>query len=225
VVIAVALVAAGLWVWLGDPWYVMADDLHVHGVSTLDLRSDILLMVDMHGWHRFRIHPGKAEEEVRKAFPQLKGFEIDCRLFPASCDFYVNERRPILVWVAGVSSYWVDGEGVIFPAQGPRADLPVVRGPMPEADRPEALLPILQGVAALLELGLPADDLMYSPQKGLIWTDDAGRRVAFGVGPDMKPRWEMYRSLCAHLETRAITPSVIDARFPGGLTYAMERLW
>jgi cell division septal protein FtsQ len=225
VVIAIALIMVGVWVWIGDPWYLMVEDVQVHGVSSFDLKREILVTADMLGWHSFRLHPGKSEEAVLNACPQLKDLEIQCAIFPASCDFLADERQPILVWIAGASTYWIDGEGVIFPAQGARSDLPVVRGPMPETGDAAAVLPIMQGVAALRELGLPADNLEYSPQRGLIWTDEAGRRVAFGVGSEMQPRWEIYQSLCSHLESRGIKPRVIDARFPDGVTYAMERSW
>lgn len=225
VAILVALVAVGAWVGLGDPWYLMVEDVDVEGVSTFDLKKDVILAADILGWHSFRLQPRKSEEAVMGTCPQVRDLQIDCKLLPASCEFHVDEREPMLIWIDGAASYWLDDEGVSFPAQRARADLPVVRGPKPAADDPEALVPVLQGVIALVELGLPSDNLEYSPQRGLIWTDEAGRRVAFGVGSEMRPRWEIYRSLCAHLESRGITPSVIDVRFPDGVTYAMERSW
>jgi cell division septal protein FtsQ len=225
VAVLIVFAAAGFWVWLGDPWYLMVEDMHVHGVSTFELKKEVILESDMLGWHRFRLRPKRSEEAIAEACPQLREVQIQCRVFPASCDFHADERTPRLIWISGASTYWVDGDGVIFPAYGARADLPVVRGPMPPVEDAEARLPVLQGVAALLELGLPSDDLEYSPQRGLIWTDGAGRRVAFGVGAEMRPRWEVYQSLCSHLDSRGITPSVIDARFPDGVTYAMERSW
>jgi cell division septal protein FtsQ len=225
VVISVAVLALGLWVWLGDPWYLMLDDVRFHGVSTLDLKKEILIAADILGWHSFAIRPAKYQEKVLASCPELRDLQIDCRIFPASCDFHADERVPVLVWVSGVSSAWVDDEGAFFPVQNPRADLPVVRGPLPESGDSEAMQPILQGVTALVELGLPADDLVYSPQRGLIWTDDAGRRVAFGVGSEMQPRWEVYQRLSSHLDRRGISPRVIDVRFPDGVTYAMERVW
>jgi cell division septal protein FtsQ len=225
VVISIALIAAGVWVWIGDPWYLMVEDVRVHGVSSFELKKEIIVTADMLGWHSFRLNPAQSEESVLEACPELRDLEIRCRLFPASCDFHADERKPILIWIAGASTYWVDSEGAIFPAQGARADLPVIRGAMPATDDAEALMPIMRGVAALRELGLPADNLEYSPQRGLIWTDEAGRRVAFGIGSDMQPRWERYQWLCSHLEGRGITPGVIDVRFPDGVTYAMERSW
>ncbi len=225
VVILVALAGLGAWIGLGDPWYLMVEDVHVHGVSTFELKKEIIVTADMLGWHSFRLQPRKAEEAVMEACPQVRDVQISCRIFPTACDFHVDERKPTLIWIDGAASYWVDGEGVSFPAQGARADLPVVRGPRPADDEPEALVPVLQGVAALVELGLPPDNLEYSPQRGLIWTDEAGCRVAFGVGPEMQPRWEIYRSLSTHLAGRGIAPRVIDVRFPDGVTYAMERSW
>jgi hypothetical protein len=84
---------------------------------------------------------------------------------------------------------------------------------------------VQEGIAALAELGLPTDSLEYNPQRGLIWVDGEGRRVAFGVGPDMAARWQMYEALIAHLDSEGIFPWTVDVRFPGGITYSLERSW
>jgi hypothetical protein len=84
---------------------------------------------------------------------------------------------------------------------------------------------VQEGIAALAELGLPTDSLEYNPQRGLIWVDGEGRRVAFGVGPDMADRWQMYEALIAHLDAEGIFPWTVDVRFPDGITYSLERSW
>ena len=87
------------------------------------------------------------------------------------------------------------------------------------------MISVQQGLAALTTLGIPTAALEYTPERGLIWTDPEGRRVAFGVGSDMASRWQMYQILVEHLAAQGITPQVLDVRFPGTATYSLDRSW
>jgi hypothetical protein len=87
------------------------------------------------------------------------------------------------------------------------------------------IMEVMEGVAALAELGLPAAGLEYNAQRGLIWVDSEGRRIAFGVGSDMRTRWRVYELLTDQLKAQGIFPWTMDVRFPGGVTYSLERSW
>ncbi len=87
------------------------------------------------------------------------------------------------------------------------------------------MISVQQGLAALATLGIPTTALEYTPERGLIWTDPEGRRVAFGAGSDMAARWQMYQVLVEHLAAQGITPQVLDVRFPGAATYSLDRSW
>ncbi len=225
VLVLAAIVGLGLWVALGNAWYLLWDDLSVTGIYSPDMKQQVKLVSDLLGWHRFMLHPAEAEAAIATAMPQLVDVKVTCGLFPTKCQIALAERIPALVWEEGSTKYWVDREGNFFPAQGERPDLPVLRGIRPIEGGAHSIDSIQQGVAALSVLGVPADQLEYAPDHGLIWTDPAGRRVAFGVGPDMAPRWQMYQVLLDDFAANGISPQVVDVRFSGGATYSLERSW
>lgn len=225
VVIGVLVNALAIWVLFGDPWYLMDEDVALYGVSTVEMAKEVLLASDLLGWHAFRLQPKKAAAQVLAEVPGLVEADIRCTIFPASCEIHVTQRAPVLAWHTGSAVYWADQEGRVFPAVADRSDLPVVTGPLPDETSQHAMRPIQQGVVSLIALGVPADAFEYNPKRGLIWTDAEGRRIAFGVGPEMQMRWQVYEELVEHLEAEGIFPYVIDVRFPDGVTYSLERSW
>ena len=225
VAVLVVVVGVAMWLWLDDRWYLMGEDLQVVGTSSTETARQAALASDLLGWHGLLLHPEMAKTLIVEQVAGVVDADVTCTRFPATCVIQLLERTPVLVWVTESGSYWVDQEGVPFPAQGDRPDLPQVQGPLPEAEKSHALAPVLQGVEALKALGVPADGLEYNLRRGLIWTDPEGRRVAFGTGPEMEPRWLIYQALVAHLEAKGIFPWAIDVRFPEGPTYSLERSW
>ncbi|MDF1515008.1 MAG: hypothetical protein P1S60_14450 [Anaerolineae bacterium] len=225
VVVFVLVNTFGIWVLFGDPWYLMLDDISLYGVSTIEMAEDVLLSADILGWHSFRLRPAKAAERVLENVPGLVEADIDCAIFPASCEIRVKQRAPILIWDTGTEILWADQEGRVFPATADRSDLPVIRGQVPDETNHHSMAEIQKGVVSLIALGVPADAFEYKPNLGLIWTDEEGRRIAFGVGSEMQQRWQVYIELVEHLEAEGIFPWVIDVRFPDGVTYSLERSW
>ncbi|MCU0521839.1 MAG: cell division protein FtsQ/DivIB [Anaerolineae bacterium] len=220
------VVGFGAWMALGDVWYLMWDDLKVTGIFSAQMEREVKLASDLLGWHRFHLHPAAAEEAILAHIPEFAAVDVSCGLIPTSCEIAVTERVPVLVWQAeGEAKYWVDRQGYVYPARSERPDLPVVRGSLPPEGGAHSIASIQQGLAALATLGVPTMALEYSSERGLIWTDPAGRRVAFGAGSEMAPRWKMYEVLVAHLASQGITPQCVDVRFPGAATYSLDRAW
>ena len=220
-----ALIIVALWVALGNAWYVMWDDVKVSGIYDPMLRREVKIASDLLGWHSFLVEPETAEAAVMALLPQATAVEVTCRPVPALCEIAITERVPVLVWMDGATAYWVDREGIFYPAQGERPDLPVIRGKRPVEGGAHTLAAIRQGVAALTVLGVTADRLEYLLEQGLVWTDPEGRHVAFGVGADMADRWQTYQVLLNHFAVRGISPQVVDVRFPDGATYSQQRAW
>ncbi|HHE72047.1 MAG TPA: hypothetical protein ENL34_07205 [Chloroflexi bacterium] len=232
VVITVCMIALAGWVGFGNAWYLDWEDATVVGTASQNLAFKIKEASDLMGRHRSGLKPAKAEEAILKKFPQLSSVHVRCAIFPTRCEIEVTERDPILVWAAPEQTYWVDREGIFFPAAGERQDLPVVSGPLPvdvpaEATSGETgyVVEIFQSIATLSSLGISAEALSYDERYGLIWTDPEGCRVAFGVGGDMKVRWDLYRDLVRDLAARGVHPRVIDVRSAQAITYAVEPLW
>ncbi|MGC9521903.1 MAG: cell division protein FtsQ/DivIB [Anaerolineae bacterium] len=221
----VVVIGVGAWVAFAEPWYLMWEDLEVKGISSPQVVREIKINSDLLGWHLFQLHPKDAEARLMEMMPQFKDVEVSCGLIPTSCRIQVTGRSPVMTWIAGNDVYWVDREGIMYPAQGERPDLPAIRGPVPAEDGPHSMVDIQQGLAALVALGVPVDQLEYSRERGLIWTTPEGCRIAFGVGPEMAERWRTCQTLMNHLAAEGTKPQVVDVRFPGGATFSVERSW
>ena len=246
--------AAVIWLLVDNDWYLMGEDIRVIGASSQETAVNVALASDLLGWHGLRLRPRAATAAILEQVPAITEAQVECNRFPAECVIRVQEREPVLNWVAGntvrsnseasatsgtsvTGIYWIDAEGVLMPANEVRTELPVVRGPLPNLEEgadSRTRVAVLEGVTALAALGITADangnGLEYHPERGLIWTDPQGRRVAFGIGANMEARWNIYVALIAHLEARTaagdgVFPWTIDVRFPEGPTYSLERLW
>jgi cell division protein FtsQ len=225
VVGVVVVVGIGLWVWLGGAWYLGWGDLTVTGVTSIEVMHGMKQTSDLLGWHRFSLHPAAAQDVLVDALPEYKDIRVHCGIFPTKCEIVVTPRTPVLTWVTGSERYWVDDGWIFYQVQGDRPDLPVIYGPIPDATSGYSVTEIYDGVRALAALNIPADALDFVSQRGLVWTDPAGRRVALGVGETMAPRLQMYEVVVSHCEAKGIFPQAVDVRFPGGATYSMERIW
>jgi cell division septal protein FtsQ len=227
-VIAPLVVVLGvlLWLWVDNRWYLLGNDLTVAGASSETTVWDVTVASDLLGWHSFRLRPERAAARIVEKVPAVLEAEVTCTRYPVSCAVRVVEREPALAWATDSATYWIDREGVCFPGESARADLPLVQGPLPqEQDNSQVWLSILESVDALLALGIGREALTYHPQRGLVWVDPAGRHVAFGTGADMALRWRVYQVLIEHLEAEGIGVWGIDVRFPQAPTYAPERAW
>lgn len=219
------ILALGLWLILDGRWYLMKDNLQVSGTASSSLATEVALASDLLGWHGFLLRPQAASALILEKVPGVLTAQAICQRFPASCVIEVEERTPHLVWITGAGAHWVDRNGTLFAALQDRPDLPVVRGPLPNAEGKVVPTAILQGLEAMATLPISATVLEYHPQHGLIWTDPEGRRVAFGDGPEMATRWEIYQALVAHLDEVGVFPWTVDVRFPAGPTYSLNRSW
>ncbi len=221
----VAIIGIGLWVALSGAWYLDWEDLTVTGITSTEIIYGMKQRSDLVGWHRFSLDPEAAQAILVKALPEYRDIQIHCGIFPAKCELAVKQRTPVMTWVAGSESYWVDDTWTFYQVQGDRPDLPVIRGPKPDAVSAYSVVEVYEGIQALAALNIPAEALDYVPSRGLVWTDPAGRRVALGGGLPMAPRLQMYEIVVSQCEAKGIFPQAVDVRFPGGATYSMERTW
>jgi hypothetical protein len=224
-VLLLAVVGAALWVIVGDAWYLMWDDLTVTGLSYPQLEQRVKVTSDLLGYHRFELKPREAAEVLQASLPHVAEVEVRCGLIPTSCEIKIEERVPVLVWIEGTTTYWVDATGTAFPALLERPDLPVIRGVLPEPGSAYTLAAILQGVTTLADMGVPPEELECSRERGLVWTDPEGRRVAFGAGTDMAERWQVYQLMVDHFAATGTAVQELDVRFRNGITYTTGRSW
>ncbi len=223
VALASVIVGLLLWLWLDPSWYVDASRLKIAGTGSLETVRDIALAAEVLTLHRFWIRPNQVVSQVVHTVPAVTDVRINCRLYPADCLLTVDEREAVLHWQTGEQLWAVDVEGVIFRATDPAADVPTIRGPLPETERVSA--DVLAGIEALLVRGVPAAELTYHAGRGLVWHHPEGTRVAFGVGEDMGLRWRTYQAIMLDLRERGILPQTLDVRFPEAVTYSLEGSW
>jgi len=219
------ILGMALWVLVDNRWYLMGENLQVIGTTSNSLAKEAALASDLLGWHGFLLRPGAAGDLILEKVPGVLAAQATCQRFPASCVIEIEERTPHLAWITDAGTYWVDRNGTLFMALQERADLPTVRGPLPLEDGEEVPAAVMEGLAALAELPISTSALEYDTQHGFIWTDPEGRRVAFGDGPEMPMRWQMYQALVAHLDESGVFPWTVDVRFPTGPTYSLNRSW
>lgn len=223
--VALASVILGLlvWMWFDSSWYVDANHLKIAGTTSLETARDVALAAEILGLHRFWIRPRQVMSRVVQTVPAVTDVQVNCRLYPADCLLTVDQREAVLHWQAEGQLLGVDAGGVIFRATDPSADVPTIRGPLPETGQVSTA--VLAGVEALLIRGVPAEELAYHPEQGLVWHHPEGTRVAFGVGADMSLRWRTYQAVMLDLRARGVRPSTLDVRFPEAVTYSLEGSW
>ncbi len=225
--ILIAVVAG--WLFMDNRWYLTGENLQVFGASSTTLAREAALASDLLGWHGLFLRSQEAQDLILEHVAGVTSAEVKCHRYPATCVISITERTPVMVWQTDTVAYCADKDGVLFQAPADQATLlaglPTVRGPLPGKVADGIGQEVFQGIEALKELGAAVNALEYHPQRGLIWVDPEGRRVAFGVGPDMAVRWQVYTALAAHLEARGIFPWSLDVRFAYGATYSMERAW
>jgi hypothetical protein len=85
------------------------------------------------------VQPDELETRIADLFPGLSSVKVSVGL-PASVTVKVVERQPLIAWYQDGMTYWIDAEGVLFPASGETAASQTVyaTGDPPAAYKPPA---------------------------------------------------------------------------------------
>jgi hypothetical protein len=93
-------------------------------ISSINLRGAerlspeaILLQLDLAGTSIIRVEPEQIKAQIEDQFPSVKSVSVSVGL-PSSVTIQVEERVPVVLWEQENSTYWIDAEGVMFPAIG-----------------------------------------------------------------------------------------------------------
>jgi hypothetical protein len=196
--------------------------------ASKETTAQVMAVSEILGIHSLWIHVDEVAVRIVERVSAVTEAKVDCWYYPAVCEIRVKERKPVLVWrhtgngqESGI--YWIDENGYVFPAQGERPELLTLRGPLPSEER--ISLDLYKSLSELAALGVPSEEVIYHPQRGLVWIDARGSRIAFGVGRDMPKRWQVLQALLADLDARGIFPMAVDVRFPSAPTYSLEKSW
>ncbi len=224
VLVSVVVVAAAtaLWVGLDDRFYVY------HAEVTGAVRvspEEVFRASGLQGLHILWARPAQIETHILAAFPNLASVDVVCRL-PARCAIAVVERQPKTMWDENGQLWWVDVEGVVFPAEGALAEGFLVQGPLPRDGSGRLDERVRVALAELWASGADiVPTLQYIPGRGLLLTDARGWRVFVGQGPGMRRRLQILEWLAADLQARGITPRFVDVRFPDAPYYSVVNDW
>ncbi len=224
VLASVLIVAVGLALWIGldDHFYVYDADVvgAVHVVP-----EEVFEASGLKGLHILWARPAQIESRILAAIPGLMSASVTCTL-PAHCTIVVVERQPKTMWDENGQLWWVDAEGVVFPADGVLAEGWLVQGPLPRDEEGRLDGRVRVALAELWASGpgvSPA--LQYVPGRGLLLIDTRGWRVFVGQGTGMRERLQVLEWLAADLQARGITPRFVDVRFPDAPYYSVVNDW
>lgn len=222
VAVFVMAVATASWIGLDDRFYIYRAGVTgaVHVSS-----EEIFRASGLRGLHILWARPVQVEARILAAFPDLESVDVVCRL-PARCTIAVVERQPRMTWDEDGRLWWVDAEGIIFPAEGTLAEGFLVQGPLPRDENGRLDERVRVALAELWASGAEiAPTLQYIPDRGLLLTDARGWRVFIGQGPGMRRRLQVLEWLAADLDARGITPRFVDVRFPDAPYYSLVNDW
>lgn len=198
------------------------------------------------------VQPDVLEAQITELFPELSSVKVSVGL-PASVTVKVVERQPLIAWYQDGTAYWIDAEGIMFPASGetpvnqtvyatgnpPAAYMPpsedTEEGTIAEEPEQPESLPgtalhkattpeFVQGVMTLLTYLPENSALQYDPEYGLGWQDPKGWLVYFGKDiENIDLKLIEYQTIIAKLSEANLTPALISLEFLHAPFYRLER--
>jgi len=227
--------AGALWLAFDDRFYIYHAD--VVGMVRV-LPDEVFQASGLPGLHVLWVRPAECEACLLAALPTLESAQVVCRPqwsalsagLPVKCTITVVERQPRVLWDEDGQLWWIDAEGVIFPAEAHVQETPpggwLVRGPLPRGEDGWLDERVRVALTELLAAGVDVSSLLYYvPGRGLVLTDERGWRVIVGQGPGMNKRLLILESLAADLEARGLTPRFVDVRFADAPYYSLTNDW
>ncbi len=213
------LLALAFWGWLAL-WVSLSDAYYISRVEVLGnefLPTERLVQEAgvPEGYHIFFVNPAAVRARLL-ALPGVREAEVRCHL-PGRVTLEVVERKPVLQWRVGAEQFWVDEEGVLFPAEGALPEAVTVvevdRGARQPGERVEPGL--VQGIGELAALLPEVTEFEYSRANGLGFRMADGTRVFLGTEA-LPYRVQILKRLLEELEVRGSSVSEIhlEYRYP-----------
>lgn len=238
----VGLLFALYWLW-SSPMFTVTE-VTLNGISRVD-KGDLLARANIIGQPVFAIDPVALQENLRDGVRALEDITITVD-YPAEVIFTATERHPVLIWEqAGVTSWWVDSNGVRFAPLGSSDDLVYVeaKAPPPEiftqdsiegpggdeaagrTDSEQLLLPeMVSGIMFLADYLPEGARMIFHERHGIGWEDpEMGWQVFFGKTLDKMPiRIALYQAISEELIARNRIPVMISIEQVAAPYYRMR---
>jgi hypothetical protein len=210
--ILAGLACAGLLFLLTAPAF-RAGVPQIRGLQHLSSDS-IVTASGLQGSNLFLISPDFTESEILRKIPAVRRASVNVD-FDGEVVVDIQEREPILLWVQDNSSFWVDAEGVFFPALAEREDLVRLevreRGLEIAFDGSADISPSVVVHALELTVALPSGtQLIFDASHGLGMMDPGGWMVYFGNSGQVEQKMDVYRRLMESLTARGIRPGMVS---------------
>lgn len=213
----VVMIAICLYYMWNSPLYRVAG-VELVGAQRLT-SSELNAVLGIEGKTVFEIDRNSLLSGLQKAFPELYNLSIQITI-PAQVVVSAQERQPVLVWQQAGRTYWVDAEGVAFPARSEEnlsvrvnADnLPSNAFNLDQA----STLPVFDVafIASILQVrGIaPAEaDLVFDAERGLGWQDPRGWQTFVGNDlQDIGMKLSVYQAIVDHLTSQNIQPTLVS---------------
>ncbi|MBN1438413.1 MAG: FtsQ-type POTRA domain-containing protein [Anaerolineales bacterium] len=211
-VLLAGLACAGLLFLLTSPNFQVRS-AQIEGLRHLS-PDGVFSASGLQGGNLFLISPAAAEAEILRKIPAVRRASVSVEV-NGEVTVRILEREPILLWIQENASFWVDAEGVFFPALAERSDL--VRLEV----REQGLAIALDGAADIdpqvvvqaleLTVALPSGTrLIYDVRHGLGMMDPGGWMVYFGTSGQIVRKLDAYRRLVDSLTARGIRPGMVS---------------
>ena len=187
--------------------------------------GEIAQAINITGKSVFFINPENLIRDLQITYPALTDIEIQVG-WPASVSISLVERYPVLAWNWDGHVRWVDKNGVAFEPLDEGLDVVQVKSAMlPPTIEDRFVDPRLVDTVAALAGYIPENvDLIYDPDHGLGWEDSRGWIVYFGFNDDdAEQKMNVYQSLVEYLESKRITPGMINVEFIDSPYFRMEQ--
>lgn len=211
--VAAAVVAAILFIWLSDTFYVTR--LSIVG-NALTPAQEIAQISGIGGQHMLWVNHAEASERIATGIPSIKSARVDCQL-PNRCVIKVQERLPSVAWRFGGAVTWIADDGMAFAAYR-NTDLPLItidapQGPalMPGKEADQRIVTAAVAVARALP---GVRQYKYTVEHGLEFQSQQGFPVYLGLGENMADRAMMWKAVDAEVNSLGVTPQFVDLRYP-----------
>lgn len=225
--------------------------INLEGAERLTTEA-VTAQLGLAGTSIISVQPDVLETRITELFPELSSVKVSVGL-PATVTVKVTERQPLIAWYQDSMTYWVDAEGVMFPASGevpvnqtvyatgnpPEAYVPPAEDaeeettteeqdqpePLPGVTQPKATTPeFVQAILALLTYVPENSVLQFDPEYGLGWQDPQGWLVYFGNDiENIDLKLIEYQTIIAKLSEANLTPALISLEFLHAPFYRLER--
>lgn len=183
----------------------------------------------------FLVDPQEIERQLLSKFDGLHDVSVQVG-FPAKVAIFVQERQPMLIWIGGTDSQWIDTLGYSFPPLGdvenliqvessappPASYVPAEQESLEGVDTPERVMSptMVASIIALSEFVPEGVALRFDTLHGFGWTDPAGWEVYFGMDDEnMQMKLSIYTEIIHRLKADGVQPALVSLEYLGAPYY------